>query len=293
MEFKGRHFQAEELELIREVVADCRGLSQQELAHTVCELLGWRRLNGKLKTWEAKQLLQQMEAEQGIGLPRLRATKPLGGSTAIPEPTVEATPLEASLAEVGPIRLHPVERAVEQRLFRELVGHYHYLGYRMAFGAQLRYLIEVAGRRPRWVGCVQLSSGAWRIGVRDRWIGWDEARRRRHLQRIVTHSRFLILPWIRVPNLASHVLGRMVREFPAVWEQRFGLVPWLIETLVDSQRYAGTCYQAANWRYLGQTQGRGRQDRHHRRQGRSRKKVFVYPLHPQAQALLRGESRVG
>jgi hypothetical protein len=139
------------------------------------------------------------------------------------------------------------------------------------------------------VGCIQLSSSAWRIGVRDRWIGWSDSERRRNLQQVVNQSRFLIVPWVRVRNLASHVLSRMVLEFSAQWQQCYGIRPLLLETLVDGQNYRGTCYRASNWLYLGQTQGRGRQDRHHQRHGARPKKVFVYPLIPQARSLLRGE----
>ena len=290
LEFKDRDFSVSELEMIREVVDSCRALSRQELANTVCELLGWRRSNGRLKTWEAKQLLERLQAEQDIGLPGLRQTKPRGGGTRIPQLPLESEPLVGSLSEVAPVRLRPVGKPSDHERFRQLLGQYHYLGYRMAFGAQLRYLIEVSGPEPRVVGCIQLSSPAWKMGVRDRWIGWDEPTRRRHLQRVVNQSRFLIVPWVRVRHLASHVLGRMVREFPAVWEQRYAIRPLLVETLVEGQRYVGTCYQAANWLYLGQTQGRGRQDRHHRRHGVSPKKVFVYPLIRQARAALRGEA---
>jgi hypothetical protein len=290
LEFKARDFSVSELEMIREVVGSCGGLSRQELANTVCELLGWRRANGRLKTWEAKQLLERLEAEQGIGLPGLRRTKPRGGGTRIPDLPLESEPLVGSLGEVTPVRLRRVEKPTDHERFRQLLGRYHYLGYRMAFGAQLRYLIEVSCPEPRVVGCIQLSSAAWKMGVRDRWIGWDEARRRRHLQQVVNQSRFLIVPWVRVRNLASHVLGQMVREFPPLWQQRYGIRPLLVETLVDGQRYGGTCYQAANWLYLGQTQGRGRQDRRHQRHGASPKKVFIYPLISQARALLRAEA---
>jgi len=290
IQFKDRKFRESELEMIREVVTSCQGLSRQELANTVCELLGWRRANGKLKTWESKQLLERLEAEHGIGLPALRSTKPKGGGTRIPDLPLEKEPLCGSVSEVAPVRLRVVESGADQQRFRHFVGQYHYLGYRMAFGAQLRYLIEVSRPESRLVGCLQLSSGAWKMGVRDRWIGWDEAARRRHLQQVVNQSRFLILPWVRVRNLASHILGQMVREFPVAWQRRYGIRPLLVETLVDGQRYAGTCYQAANWLYLGLTQGRGRQDRHHQRHGACPKKVFVYPLIPQARAALRGEA---
>jgi hypothetical protein len=127
------------------------------------------------------------------------------------------------------------------------------------------------------------------MSVRDRWIGWSDEARRRHLQKIVTHSRFLILPWVEVPHLASHLLGRMARSVVPEWEGAYGIRPVLLETLVERGR-AGTCYRAANWIALGSTTGRGRMDRHHRRAGLAVKAVLVYPLHPRAREILRGEA---
>jgi hypothetical protein len=178
--------------------------------------------------------------------------------------------------------------AEDRALWRELVGRYHPAGHRVPFGAHLRYLVEAARPRLAVVGCVQLSSPAWKMAVRDRWIGWSDPRRRAHLQRIVNHSRFLVLPWVSVAHLASHVLALMARQLVAEWEQAYGIRPLLLETLVARGR-PGTCYRAANWIALGPTTGRGRMDRHHRREALAIKEVFVYPLHPRARELLRGE----
>ena len=288
-EFKGKAWKGSELELIEQVVSTCGGLSRQELANTVCELLDWRRANGGLKTWECKQLLDRLDVQGRVELPSLRHTKPLGASTRVPH-THEGERgelVEGSVCEVAPVVLQTVGTDEERALWRELVGRYHYLGYKVAFGAQLRYLVRVSRPQPTVVGCVQLSSPAWKMSPRDRWVGWDEPTRRRNLQRIVNQSRFLLLPWVKIRNLASHILAKMVREFPSEWERAYGIRPVLVETFVDLQRFPGTCYRAANWHYLGTTQGRGRMDRHHERQGASPKGVFVYPLVPRfRQALM-------
>jgi hypothetical protein len=278
--FKGKEFTAGELKLVQEVVCSCAGLSRQELANTVCELLQWRRNNGGLKTWECKELLVKLEQDGLLELPALRVTKPHGATTHVPHTKrgERQQPLVGTVRDVAPVLLCAVRDEEQRRWWRELVGRYHYLGHRVPFGAHLRYLIYVTCPRWRVVGCLQLSSPAWKMAARDQWIGWDEQTRRVNLQRIVNHSRFLLLPWVQVRNLASHVLAKMVREFPPQWEQAYAVRPLLVETLVDQQRFRGTCYRAANWQWLGTTQGRGRMDRGHQRQGASPKELFVYPL---------------
>jgi len=291
MVFKGRAFSAEELALIEQLVSRCRGLSRQELAYTACELLAWHRPNGGLKVWECKELLAALETSGRIRLPALRVTRPRGSRTAVVrtgqgEPQA---PLMGTVRDVAPVALRLANTPEERALWRELIERYHYLGHRVPFGAHLRYLIEVAKPQSRVLGCVQLSSPAWRMGPRDRWVGWDDAARRARLQRVVNHSRFLLLPWVAVKNLASHVLALIAREAPAAWERAYGLRPWLFETLVDAQRFAGTCYRAAGWVALGPTSGRGRGDRHHRHHGERPKQLFVYPLCADARERLRGE----
>jgi hypothetical protein len=289
--FKGRRFNPAEIGLIREVVADCSGLSRQELANTVCELLGWRRPNGGLKTWECKELLAELESSGVVELPGLRRTKPRGARTSIPRTgrgEVEEK-LTGTVGDVSPVVLRQVVTEEERRWWRELVGRYHYLGYKVPFGAQLRYLIEVQRPRSRVVGCLLLSSPAWKMAVRDRWIGWSDRVRRRNLQRVVQNSRFLLVPWVEVLCLASTVLARMARQCGDDWQRAYGVRPLLLETLVEQGRHTGTCYRAANWIELGVTQGRGRMDRHHQRQGASPKVVFVYPLVRAARRQLRGE----
>ncbi len=289
--FKGRVFTASDLRLIRELVSTFPGLSRQELANTACEWLDWRRPKGGLKTLECKELLARLETEGYLKLPALRMTKPRGAKTSVPrtkrgEPQ---KPLTGTVREVAPVSLKRVQQADDRLLWRELIGRYHYLGHKVAFGAHLRYLVEVARPSPRVVGCLQLSSPAWKMAGRDRWIGWSDSVREHHLQRIVNNSRFLLLPWIEVHNLASCLLGQMARQIPRDWQHAYGARPLLLETLVEEGRFAGTCYRAANWIDVGLTQGRGRMDRKHQRHGACRKRIFVYPLERQARAALRGE----
>ena len=157
---------------------------------------------------------------------------------------------------------------------------------RVPFGAQLRYLAFVSQPTLAVVAALQVSSPAWRLAARDRWIGWDEPTRLRHLQRVVNNSRFLVLPWVRVNNLASRLLALLAKRLAADWHARFAIEPLLIETLVDRRRFAGTCYRAANWIELGDSSGRGRMDRAHARHGQAPKRVLVYPLVADAQRRL-------
>lgn len=274
----GQVVSSAQLALIAEVVGSCRGVSRTELAATVCELLGWRRANGRLKTRECWALLEQLERAGALVLPAPRVTKPKGVRTAVPVSSAGApgARVVAPLAELLPLTLTRVETASQHRLWRELVGRYHYQGHAVPFGAQLRYLVYGAQSQP--LGCLQFSSPAWRLAARDRWIGWDDTQRARALQHIVSNSRFLLLPWVQVHNLASAVLARAARRLVGDWQAAYAVRPLLLETLVDSTRFAGTCYRAANWRELGTTSGRGRMDRDHQRHGAAPKTVFVYPL---------------
>lgn len=288
-DFCGKPVREEDLQLIREVLQSCR-LPRTELADTVCELLGWHRANGRLKGHECRQWLEKLEAEGFLALPLpSRRICRTSRSRVRLTPSGEAGPLlEASLREVSPVQLRRVETKAELGGWKELVARYHYLGYRVPFGASLRYFIQVTVHgQARVAGCLQFSSPAWRLAPRDRWIGWRDGRRVEQLQRIVANSRFLILPWIRIPHLASHVLSQVAARLPEDWETCYGLRPLLLETFVEESR-RGTCYRAANWIGLGATQGRGRMDRRHAG-SQSIKTVWVYPLEKRARGILRGE----
>jgi len=285
--FGGRSFSGAEMDLIHGVVERCGGLSRMELAHTVCELLQWARPGGGLKARECREFLEVLDARGVLRLPAKRATKPVGSTTRVPvsargEP---AARLEGKVGAFEPVVLEPVRSSEQRLLFRELVGRYHYLGHAVPFGAHLRYLFYSGDRV---LGAMQFSSPAWRMAVREGWIGWDESARRANLQRVVNQSRFLILPWVRIANLASVVLARALRRLREDWQERYGLEPLLVETLVDESRYSGHCYRAANWLRLGETTGRGRMDAEHRREGVWPKAVWVYPLQANAAQRLRG-----
>ena len=187
---------------------------------------------------------------------------------------IEQSPIRCTLAELGPLEFRQVRRSPAEPLFNALIETHHYLGYTQPVGEQLKYLVY-AGERP--VACLAWSSAPRHLGPRDRHIGWSAAERRRNIHLIAYNPRFLIVPWVEVVHLASHLLGRMVRMLPAEWERIYGHPVYFAETFVDAPRFAGTCYRAANWRYLGRTTGRGK-DSQSKRPNRSLKDVLGYPL---------------
>ena len=274
--FCGRTFTAQEVELMRAVAQDYAGLGVTEIARTVCELLDWKRPSGGLKNHECRQLLERLRAEGVLTLPALRL---LGGKgprrVDVSQQHVEPEPVECAARECEPLELALVEGPAESRLWREHVERYHYLGCRVPFGANLRYWVRNGDRE---LACLLWTSSAWKMQARDAWIGWSEERRKHNLQWIVNNGRFLILPWVRVKGLASKILALSARRMPRDWQTRYGHHPLLLETLVDAQRFRGTCYRAANWIYVGQTTGRGRMDREHENHGRAIKNIYVYPL---------------
>jgi hypothetical protein len=285
-QFCGRQFTPEEMTLVCEVVSTCGGISRRELAYTVCELLDWKRANGKLKERECRDFLEHLEQSGHLKLPE---KKPTGSRTPRKHKSKRGAEwpysgLTGSVEAYTPLCVEPVTKAQQRQLFCDLLSRYHYLGYTMPFGARLQYLVYTHTPR-ELVGCLQFSSPAWRLKVRDQWIGWDDATRGRHLQHVVSNSRFLVLA--RIKNLASSMLAAVVSRLRTDWQARYGIDPWLVETMVDRKRYHGGCYRAANWIELGETSGRGRMDRCRLRQGADVKTVLVYPLVKNAACRLR------
>jgi len=283
----GRKFDNAEIEQIAELVRQHTAASRFALARLVCDFTQWRRSNGALKLRECRDLLEALEHHGMFKLPEKRLLgRRAGRRTQVPltlwgEPQLQ---LKATLKQCLPVELRCVESRGDHARWRELVGRYHYLGCATAYGAKVRYLAVARGEMV--VGCMEYSSAAWKVAPRDQWIGWSPTQRLARLPYVVQHSRFLILPWVAVRYLASHLLSLSVRVLAADWEKRYAVRPVLAETMVDRQRFAGTCYRAANWIHVGDSQGRGRRDRHHQRQGAAPKRIFVYALHPWARRLL-------
>ncbi len=289
--FSGRIFSSTDLDEIKDITETFNALSRNEIAGTVCECIGWFRPNGKYKQRECYEFLTLLEQQGLIQLPAVKRTKPKGSRTHIikTKSGEQREPVEGQINDFAPVTLSAIASKDELQLWKELVDRYHYLGFKVPFGAHLRYFLHITvGGRKTVAGCLQFSSPAWRISCRDKWIGWNDDVRCRNLQYIINNSRFLVLPWIKIKNLASRALSIALNNIAYDWEKRYGLRPVLVETMVDPSRYKGTCYKASNWIELGMTVGRGRMDRKNERKGHSPKLVYVYPLCHDFRKLLTG-----
>lgn len=276
--FCGRELKPEELNLIRQITRDFSALSLTELAHTVCELLEWRRPNGGPKNRECYLFLLELHRRGWLPWLSPPPKKLRPRATVWDELSDAQAPLTGPIGDCLPLQLQRIEGSQDRRLFRQYLQRYHYLGYKVPYGAQLCYFVRSAQPPRPVLACLLFTSAAWKMAPRDACIGWDPTSRQANLPLVVNHSRFLILPWVRVPNLASHILSLAARQLPRDWWAAYRAQPVLLETLVDATRYHGGCYRAANWTEVGLTQGRGRMDRSGKAQG-TRKHIFLFPLH--------------
>ena len=251
----GREFSAAEIADLCATVAWLPGLPRQELAATLCEHLAWFTLSGTPKIHACLEFLERLRVAGLLALPALRLSPPrrCAPPSAAVEPVAEPL-VHCALSALAPVSLEVVRDAAVGAQWDALVARWHPLGFQGAFGYRLRYFILAGDRR---LGCVLLAGAARAVAVRDRWIGWTAQARRENVARVVNNSRFLIFPHVRVPHLASHVLGQLARRACAYWRDHWGFEPLLLETFVDPRHYAGTCYRAAGWQLLGETSGRG------------------------------------
>lgn len=272
--FCGRDFSSTEMQWIQSLVAGSE-LNRAQLARRVCQQLQWINPAGQLKAMSCRVAMLRMERAGLIGLPKPthrdsnRSRRSLDVVIWPPEPLTDPKVLGLER-----LRLELVQTRQGRQWYQALMEQDHYLGYKPLAGAQLRYLIWNANSLAGGLG---FGAAAWSIAARDRWIGWTPVQRQRQLHRVVNNNRFLILPRMRVPHVASRVLGQAARQLPRDWEERYGYRPVLLESFVDQERFSGCSYRAANWLCVGQTQGRGKLEKHHRRIVPI-KWVFVYPL---------------
>jgi len=286
----GQQFSEQTIAYIQATIEREPEVSRVMLSRRICGKLNWRRPNGKPKEMSCRVALLRLHRRGVIHLPPLTQPAPSRKRPALYGPIITAEPIQCSLRELGAVELVKVKSAESKaaRCWNELMERYHYLGSGPLCGAQLRYLIKSA--KGQWLGGLAFSASAWRVKARDRWIGWSDRARKENLHRVVTNSRFLILPWVKVQNLASHMLGQAIGRLRADWQERYGFSPVLLETFVDRSRFNGSSYRAANWLYVGETSGRGRQDRK-KTFSLSPKDVYVYKLCKKAlEVLCRAES---
>jgi len=278
LRYRGHVVSRGDVEFIRGLIHENPKSSRYTLSRQLCRAWGWVQPNGQLRDMVCRGMMLALDRAGEISLPPVRqvSRNPFKERTRLrPAPVaVDDTPLQGTLATVGPLEFRLVRRTAEEPLFNALIEEHHYLGYTQPVGEHLKYIVY-AGARP--VACFAWSSAPRHLGPRDRFIGWSADARRRNVRFIAYNSRFLILPWIDIRYLASHLLGRMVKRLSADWETRYGHPIHFAETFVDPSRFTGTCYRAANWLYLGRTTGRGHNDRTNRA-NRPLKDVLGYPL---------------
>ena len=284
--FRGREVSTAELEQIRKLISEQPKLTRRKLSLQVCEAWGWRQPNGTLSDAKCRALLLALHRDGRIELPAPRwyARRPAARIRPVTLPLLDMSPLACTLAELGPLDVRQVRRTGDEPLVQALLAAHHYLGYARPVGEHLKYLVT-AGGRP--VACFLWSSAPRHLAPRDRYIGWTPSERRSGIHLVAYQSRFLIMPWVRVPHLASHLLGVMNRRLSADWELVYAHPVHFVETFVDPARYRGTCYRASNWACLGMTTGRGKDDQTHQ-PNRSLKEVYGRALRKDFRRLLCG-----
>ena len=277
MVIQGRRITPKEIDLIRTLMFEHTDWGRTRLSEELCRLWDWRNAQGRLKDMACRTLLLKLERAGWIRLPK-RRRKSTNGFRNRDLPFVSHTtkPIQCALGDLRPLSLTVVSSGSEDmRLFNCLLSRYHYLGHRNTVGENIKYLIR--DRQGRALGCALFGSAAWKNAARDAFIGWDPNVRQRNLGLLTNNSRFLILPWVNVAHLASHMLSCICRRIRTDWQTKYGHTLYALETFVDRDRFRGTCYKAANWVLAGQTQGRTRNDRKHRIRV-SIKDLYLYPL---------------
>ncbi|MBI3934544.1 MAG: DUF4338 domain-containing protein [Acidobacteria bacterium] len=278
----GREFTDAEMAAIGHLIDAAPDHTRRELSRRTCELLGWIKPDGGLKDMSCRLAMLRMEQDGLIKLPAARATN-FAATRLEPTPaSAPEPPLTQPVHELAAPEFHLVREKKDSRLWNEYVQRYHYLGYKPLPGAQLRYFVSIDGR---FVALFGFGAAAWKTAPRDQFIGWTPTQRLKNMHLIVNNARFLILPWVQSKGLASKILARVARLLPAHWQQRYGYRPVLLETFVQTDRFRGTCYKAANWIHVGQTQGRGKLDRDNLH-ALPIKSVWVFPLSPRFRATL-------
>jgi len=284
MVIQGRSVSDEDIARIRELMRSNPSWHRTRLSRELCRKWEWCNHQGQVKDMACRTLLLKLEALGYLTLPTRQAPSPNGyRNRAIQAVFHDTTPIKGSLQNVLPLAIEVVKDTGSLSLFAFLLSRYHYLGYRGTVGENMKYLVCDCRGRP--VSCVLFGSAAWKVGCRDSYIGWDSAQRPQRLHLVTNNMRFLVLPWVRIPHLASHVLGRIVRRIREDWKNSYGHDVVLLETFVEIGRFRGTCYRAANWRLVGRTKGRSRNDRYNTLRV-PQKEVYIYPLRSRFREIL-------
>ena len=282
---QGRRIAPKDIELIKKLIDDNPSWGRTRLSKELCILWDHRSTNGNLKDMACRSLLLKLEKDKLIKLPpRKSGTNNAKRNSSIRPVSHSSLPVKASLKDLSPIQIKPVEGS-ELDLFKCFLSLYHYLGFSGTVGENIKYMAYEKSGRP--LSCLLFGSSAWACGPRDDFIGWDRKKREKNLSFMTNNSRFLILPWVSVKYLASHILSKVLKRIKDDWEAKYGHPLYLIETFVERDRFAGTCYKASNWTRVGTTKGRSRNDRSHNMEVPV-KDIYLYPLTKKFRKVLAG-----
>lgn len=279
---QGRTLTGDDLAWLQALIEQHPAWHRTALSQHLCQAWNWRNAAGRLKDMAARTLLLKLQARGLIRLPpsRKRPRRPCAQAPpalGAPLPLWAPDWIESSLPSLQPLSLELAHTPALRRHVADLLRRYHYRGFHGAVGENVQYLArDVRGRD---LAVMVFGAAAWKVAVRDRFIGWSVTQRQQRLGAVANQQRFLVLPWVRVPHLASHLLAQASRRLSADWQARYGHAVWLVETFVESDRFTATAYKAAGWQHLGSTTGRTRQDRHHTLRT-PLKSVWIKPLHP-------------
>lgn len=275
IKYRGRIATTEDVQFINKLIADNPHDSRRALSQKLCREWNWVQPNGALRDMVCRGYMLALHRAGYIRLPPVRQQFNADIFRKKPRPVqVDDSPIACPLKQIGPLEFKQVRRGKNEPLFNGLIQQYHYLGYSRPVGEHLKFIV-FAGSRP--LACLAWSSAPRHIGCRDKFIGWSIQQRKQNLHLMAYNTRFLILPWVRIENLASHILGRMTKMLSTQWQVVYNHPVYFVETFVDNERFKGTCYKAANWIYMGKTTGRGKDDQTHI-PNRSIKAVYGYPL---------------
>jgi hypothetical protein len=275
LKIQGRLLSKSNINEIHVLLKDHPDWNRSRLSRELSELWNWRRPDGQIKDMACRELLRKLESRSLIKLPPRQRPGP-GRTPEIKSVEVDKSPVSCQLSELQPIKIIDARSSAEyEKGFGFLVKEYHYLSYGRPVGQNMKYL--VLDSNSRILGCLLFGAAAWKSEARDKWIGWSPEKREQNLGLICNNTRFLILPWVNVFNLASYTLGAVLRRLSGDWQRRYGSQIALVETFVDTTRYTGTCYKAANFQKIGQTKGRSRQDRYSKLKV-SIKDIWVFPF---------------
>lgn len=284
LKYRGRVITAEDILFIKQLIAAHPRTSRRRLSQKLCEAWQWKQANGALRDMVCRGLLLMLDRARHIALPAVKFVphNPLVRRER-PEPVlIDTTPIQAALQELRPVETIQVRRTDHEPLFNSLMEQYHYLAYEQPVGEHLKFLVWAQGRP---IACLAWSSAPRHLASRDRYIGWSAEARRRNIRFLAYNTRYLIMPWVRVPHLASHILGKITGQLSQDWERMYGHPVYFAETFIDPGRFRGTCYRAANWKLLGRTTGRGKASNSYK-PNRPIKEVLGFPLTPRFRELL-------